>query len=177
MASTAATLVGQVVTIAVGAPPERITIRADSREIDCVCPTSLHDQIAGLSPGSIVEVAGEAAINSQGQVERLDRLDSISTFSPGPLRITRFEHDGIVFSLKEPLVVNVEFTDGLWVYHNSPLNLWGSGERREEAIADLHDNFAFLWQELAEERDEKLDSRAQDIKRLLLDLAVTRSET
>lgn len=91
------------------------------------------------------------------------------------LQIKRLEHNGRIFSLKEPLLVDVEFTDGLWVYHNLTLNLWGSGESRTGALSDLQDSFAFLWREIAEERDEKLDARALEIKRLLLDLVDTES--
>lgn len=44
-----------------------------------------------------------------------------------PLRISRFENAARVFQLKEPLVVDVEFDEGVWTYHNSLINLWGSG--------------------------------------------------
>ena len=175
MPSEAATLVGQVVAVCIGVAPEKITIRANSREVDCYCATPLRDQLARLPLGSIVEVAGEAAVDSQGQIQRLNRLDSIASLSPGPLRIARFESGGMVFSLQEPLVVEVELCDGLWVHHNSSLNLWGSGDSREAALVDLRDNFAFLWREFAEELDEKLDARALEIKRALLNLVATTS--
>lgn len=86
-----------------------------------------------------------------------------------PIRLTHFEYGGQRFSFRKPITVNVEYTDGIWVYHNEPLNLWGVGERREAALNDLHDNFAYLWREIAEESDDRLDDKAKEIKRALLE--------
>ena len=87
-----------------------------------------------------------------------------------PARIARFESDGVRYALAQPLEVTVEYQDGLWVYHNAELNLWGSGERREEAVKDLNSSFSCLWHELAEEEDSALDAEALRVKRLLLAL-------
>ena len=89
-----------------------------------------------------------------------------------PLKISRFATGGRTFRLKEPLLVDTDFDDGVWVYHSSLINLWGSGERPEDALRDLHENFAYLWDEIAQEADESLDGRALEIKRALLDLVV-----
>ena len=87
-----------------------------------------------------------------------------------PLRITRFVTTGRGFQLKRPLEVSADFNDGMWTYHSPLINLWGYGERPEYALCDLHENFAYLWDEIAQERDDLLDGRALDIKRSLLDL-------
>ncbi len=86
------------------------------------------------------------------------------------VRISRFEYDGTRYDLKKPISVQVEFIDGLWVYHNARLNLWGFGKAREEALRDLHENFAFLWREYAVEQDDALDETAQELKHRLLAL-------
>ena len=65
----------------------------------------------------------------------------------------------------------MNYTDNLWVYHNSAVNLWGSGERREDALRDLHANFAYLWKEFAEEDDALLDDKAREIKQALRQLS------
>lgn len=87
-----------------------------------------------------------------------------------PLKIAGFVTAGRAFSFKEPLVVQAEFDDGMWIYHNALINLWGFGERPEEALCDLHGNFAYLWDEIAQQRDESLDDGALEIKRNLLEL-------
>ncbi len=96
-------------------------------------------------------------------------MDTVST---DPICLSQFEHAGVRYNLREPLVVNVEYKEGLWVYHNESLNLWGYGERREDALSDLHENFAYLWKEFAEEADDILDEKAQALKRFLLELRV-----
>lgn len=87
-----------------------------------------------------------------------------------PLPISRFEHGGRAFSLREPLLVDVECDDGTWIYHNGRINLWGQGDSPEEALLDLQENFVYLWDEIAQERDELLDEPALEIKRSLLEL-------
>jgi hypothetical protein len=88
-----------------------------------------------------------------------------------PLRLARFNDGTQRHQLQRPLIVTVEYTDdGIWIYRNEELNLWGHGERRETALEDLHANFAYLWREFAEEKNDVLDSKARQLKRALLNL-------
>ncbi|MHB1036038.1 MAG: hypothetical protein ACYC35_16855 [Pirellulales bacterium] len=87
------------------------------------------------------------------------------------VRITSFEDSGVCYKLAEPLLIEIEFSDGLWVYHHEPLNLWGYGETPEKALGDLHANFGYLWREFAEEDDSVLDDKAKHLKQLLLSVA------
>jgi len=160
-------LVGELTKICIVTGPEKIAIRHKGREIECFYPESLRDQIANLMAGSMVEVSGDATIDSDGRVVQVDRIHEVFTVSMDPLRLTRFEAEGTVYHLKEPLVVDVEYSDEMWVFRNDLINLWGFGERREDALRDLHENFAYLWHEIAQETDELLDSHAIDIKRVL----------
>jgi predicted HicB family RNase H-like nuclease len=68
------------------------------------------------------------------------------------------------------VMLEVEYADSLWVYHNENLNLWGHGDHREDALRDLNQNFAFLWREYAEEADDVLDESARTLKQRLLAL-------
>jgi len=165
-----ATLLGELVKIHVGVSPEKIAVRVGGREIDCFYPNALRDQMANLLAGSMVEVTGDATIDSQSQVIKIDRVIDVTTISMDPLRITRFEYGGTRYQLKQPLMVEVELIDGLWVYHSPLINLWGYGERREDALSELYENFAYLWREFALEEDDVLDDRARQIKRRLLRL-------
>jgi hypothetical protein len=164
------TLVGELVKIHVDVGPEIIAIRHKGIEIQCHYPESLRDQVANLLAGSFVEVSGWATLDNEGRVKQIDSVLDVETVSMDPIRLARFEHAGVRYSLRKPVVVNVEYTDGLWVYHNEPLNLWGYGERREDAIKDLHENFAYLWKEVAEEDDVVLDDKALLVKRALLEI-------
>lgn len=84
--------------------------------------------------------------------------------------ISHFVATGRSFSFKEPLEVSAELDDGMWIYHNSLINLWGFCERPEDALRDLHENFAYLWDEIAQQHDDLLDGGALEIKRNLLKL-------
>ncbi|NLE37614.1 MAG: hypothetical protein GX621_06270 [Pirellulaceae bacterium] len=171
-----AIVVGELVKIHVDVGPHKITVLHKSREIDCHYSESMRDQIANLLAGSVVEVSGKATLDDTGAVKKLDVVFDVDTISMEPLRIPRFEHEGARYALREPLCVEIEFTDGLWVYHNSDINLWGYGERREEALRDLHANFDYLWKEIAQEDDSRLDSLAQGIKRQLKQIVAAPGE-
>ncbi len=162
------TIVGELIKIHVDVGPAKITVRQNSREIDCFYPDSVRDQISNLLAGSLVEVTGEATLDEQERVKHLDTVYDVSMVSMEPLRMMRFEHDNVVYPLKSPLLVTVEYRDGLWVYHSSSINLWGYGERREDALRDLHESFAYVWREFATEDDAVLDEKARQIKRALL---------
>lgn len=165
-----ATVVGELVKIYFDTGPEKITIRQRGVEIDCFYSESLRDEVANLLPGSYVEATGLGTVDHEGRVTRLDTVLGLEIVSMEPLRLTRFEHSGTRFELRKPIQVQVEYVDGLWMYRNEALNLWGCGERREEALRDLHANFAYLWKEFAEERDEVLDEKALALKLRLLEL-------
>jgi hypothetical protein len=109
----------------------------------------------------------------------IDEANEIVTLDMEPVRVARFEHHGAQYHLERPVMLEVEYADSLWVYHNETLNLWGHGERREDALRDLNENFAFLWREYAEEADDVLDESAKALKQRLLALgkgAATKAE-
>lgn len=165
-----ATVVGELVKIYFDTGPEKITIRQRGVEIDCYYSESLRDEVANLLPGSYIEATGLGTVDHEGRITRLDSVLGLEIVSMEPLRLTRFEYCGTRFELRKPLQVQVEYVDSLWVYRNEALNLWGCGERREEALRDLHANFAYLWNEFAEERDEVLDEKALALKRRLIEI-------
>jgi hypothetical protein len=107
----------------------------------------------------------ESKMRQEGAAQEVIAMES--------LRITHFDWNGARYQLKSPLMVQVEQADELWRYHYSPLNLWGYGATQLDALADLHENFDYLWHEFALERDEVLDEKAVVIKRQLQQLVQT----
>lgn len=93
------------------------------------------------------------------------------------LRISSLDSGGRLFTFKEPLVVDVDFDDENWIYHNPRLNLWGHGDTREDALRDMQENFAYLWDEIAQEQDDLLDDRAIELKQNLLQLVAGQTVT
>jgi hypothetical protein len=165
-----AVVVGELIKIHVDAGDDKITVRSRQRDIDCFYGDALRDQVANLIAGSIVEVSGFATFDSAQQVLKLHRMLDVQPVSMEPLRIARFEHDGRVFTLQSPIAVNVEYTDGLWVYHHPELNLWGYAARREDALRDLHQTFAYVYHDIAEDNEENLDAVARQLRERLLRL-------
>jgi hypothetical protein len=167
-----ATLVGELIKIHVDSGEDKITVRSGPREIDCFYPDSFRDQIANLLAGSIVEVTGRATLDDRGEVRKLSEVIDVDTVSLEPLRISRFEFAGRRYALSAPVTVTVTYSDGLWVYANESLNLWGYADRREDALRDLHESFDYMYREIAEEAEESLDNLAKQLKRRLRGLVV-----
>ena len=109
----------------------------------------MRNQVANLIAGSIVEVTGLATLNERDQIDRIHRVLSVEPVSMEPVRIARFEHAGQRYELVAAIAVNVEYTDGLWVYHHPALNLWGYADRREDALRELHESFDYLYRHIA----------------------------
>ncbi|MFA5863285.1 MAG: hypothetical protein WC975_01205 [Phycisphaerae bacterium] len=161
------TLVGVLTKIHVEVAPLKIAIQLSSgMEIDCYYEESLRDQITNLLAGSTVEVTGVVSRDMNERIKQIDRILDIDTVGTEPLRLNRIGR----VTLKFPVLFNVEYLDGLWLYRNEELNLWGRGNRREKALEDLGDNFDYLWREIAQEKDEHLEKKAIEIKKKLLTL-------
>lgn len=111
-------------------------------------------------------------MDDRGEVRKLTDVTDVDTVSMEPLRISRFEHAGRRHLLATPVTLAVNYTDALWVYSNEALNLWGYGERREDALRDLHESFDYLYREIVEEDDSALDAVARKLKASLLALSV-----
>jgi hypothetical protein len=92
-----------------------------------------------------------------------------------PLALNRIEHGEMVYSLRKPLLVDVEYLDGYWTLRNDALNLWGSDTDRSGALIDLQANFDYVWHEIACEADETLDAKACAIKEQLRGLVIEES--
>ena len=161
------TIVGELIKIHVDAGDDMITVRSQQRDIDCFYGDAMRDQIANLIAGSTVEVTGYATLSDRGQVSKMHQVLNAEHVSMEPLRIARFEHAGRVYHLANPLAVNIEYADGLWVYNHHGLNLWGYAERREIALKNLHADFADLYAQIAEEAPDNLDEIAGQLRERL----------
>lgn len=159
-----ATLVGQLIKISVDAGDDKITVRWRQRDIDCFYGDALRDQIANLIAGSSIEVTGFATLNERGDIAKIHEVTNVEHVSMEPLRMGRFEHGGRVFLLSTPVTVNIEYVEGLWVYHQPELNLWGYEGRREDALRELNAAFVIAYQDIAEEKEDKLDAKARELR-------------
>jgi hypothetical protein len=159
------TLVGVLTKIHVEVGPLKIAVQLSSGvEVDCYYDEGLRDQIINLLAGSTVEVTGVVTRDRNDRIQQIDRILDIDMVGTEPLRMSKIGGE----TLNVPVLFNVEYLDGLWIYRNEELNLWGRGNRREKALEDLKENFDYLWSEIAQEEDERLDKKAIEIKKKLL---------
>ena len=169
-----ATVVGMLTKIHYDVGPQKISVRvAPGNEVDCFYDDSLRDQIANLCAGGIVEVSGFATLDAEGRLMQLDAVTGVDAVSMEPVRMARFEHVGGVHKLREPISFNVESTDGLWIYSNAGLGLWGYAARREEALRELARAFDYAYADIALAEDDALEAKAVELKRRLLALVKT----
>jgi len=142
-------------------------------EVNCYYQDTLRDQIANLLVGSLVEVTG--LWSETGRGPQIDRVTEIDTVDTEPIRLRRLRCEGATYELSNPLTIEVEYTDGLWVYHSLDLNTWGIAERRDEAFASFCSDFDYMYEEIACEDDANLDRRALAIKQAMTHLVNTRT--
>jgi hypothetical protein len=75
--------------------------------------------------------------------------------------------NGRRFDFSSALTVLLELDDGMWCYDCPSLGMLGCAPSPEDAIARFENEFAFLWDEIASERDDALLPQAQDLERRL----------
>ncbi|NUQ35352.1 MAG: hypothetical protein HUU29_10475 [Planctomycetaceae bacterium] len=107
--------------------------------------------------------------------QQAERLFPFSTQPQRPNRLQShvawsLRHDGHIFVFNKPLDIDVTYHNDVWVYANDEFRLVGQGETKDEALADLSEEFAFIWDEYTQERDAQLHPSGKLLKQKLLDL-------
>ncbi len=163
------TIIGRLVMIRVGGR-DQIAIVSDQREIRCSYPSELEGVISQLVAGSLVEVTGVGRLDSQGIVQEISEVFSVDTVGLLPFRLKAFSWDNRRFILKRTLSCQPDFRNGLWVYECELLGLHAYAETREQAFRDFHEEFAAIWDGVAQEEDKALAPDALALKAELLNL-------
>jgi hypothetical protein len=166
-----ARIVGTLTKIHYDVAPQKLSVRVkQGAEIDCYYDESLREQVTNLCAGSIVEVVGWATLTNSGRIKQLDVVTGVEAVSMEPIRMTKFEHANRRYRLREALPFNIEFTEGVWAYSNDALGLRGYAFKRDEALRELNEAFDFVYQDIALEADENLETKAVELKKQLLTL-------
>lgn len=166
-----ARVVGTLTKIHYDVAPQKLSVRVQKgQEIDCYYDESLREQVANLCAGSVVEVVGWATLTNSGRIKQLDAVTGVEAVSMEPIRISRFEHAGRIYQLREAVPFNIEFVEGVWAYSNDALGIRGYAFRRDDALRELHEAFDFAYQDIALEADDALEDKAIELKRQLLAL-------
>jgi hypothetical protein len=160
------TIVGTLTKIHYEVSPEKIAVRVGpGNEIDCFYDDALRDQIANLCAGGIVEVIGIATLDVEGRIRQIDSVTAVEAVSMEPVRISRFDHGGRSYKLREAALFTIEFTEGVWAYANEALGVRGYAARRADALRELHEAFDYAYQDIALAEDDALIGRAIEMQR------------
>ncbi|MEA1944220.1 MAG: hypothetical protein U9N07_02605 [Euryarchaeota archaeon] len=84
-----------------------------------------------------------------------------------PFRTSSFHLNDRRFILREPVIRSPEYRNNLWVYECHRYGLHAFSEDRQEALRQLGEEFAFLYDGLINEPDEKLTPDAIELRDLL----------
>lgn len=161
------TISGDLVEIRVLAGRRHIVIRRQQREIVCYYPTEMEETITQLVAGSIVEVKGRAQLGDDGVVRQIDEVLDVSTIDLSPFRTSSFHFNDRRFILREPVICSPEYRNNLWVYECPRYGLHAFSEDRQDALRQLGEEFAFLYEGLINEPDENLTPDAIELRDLL----------
>ena len=82
-----------------------------------------------------------------------------------------------VYRLHHPIELMLETVDGGWICQEKTFSLSGFGETSITAVHSVFEDFAVLWEEIAQAPDEDLSEDAQRTKGALLRFVKSASET
>jgi len=89
---------------------------------------------------------------------------------PGFRIIDHISFGGRRFNLREPMHVTVSMDHGLWEYHADEFGIESFGPSKDAAEASFFEDFSVVYDQIAQESDERLTSEAIALKRALLGL-------
>lgn len=159
-------IVGTLTKIHYDVSPQQIAVRVGAgNELVCFYDDALRDQVTNLCVGGIVEVVGIASFDLDGRVKQIDSVTGIEAVSMEPVRISRFEHGGRPYKLKEAAPFAVEYSEGVWAYSNETLGIRGYAFKRDDALKELHEAFDFAYRDIGLANEEDLIGKAIDMRR------------
>ena len=86
-------------------------------------------------------------------------------FAPA-FKITReLQYGNCHFQLSEPINVQVEFRDGLWIHQSPELSILAYAPTRQQSLHSFCMDFAAIWEHIAQEDDINLTEEAKTLKR------------
>ncbi len=106
-----------------------------------------------------------------GKEEVMEVLD-IESIEENRFEIEELEYGGKVFLLAEPLCIEIDYKDELWILQNKELGIVAWGERFDIAWESFREDFWYLWEEIGKENEAVLDFEAVKLKRQLNEMII-----
>ena len=92
----------------------------------------------------------------------------MSVVSENQATLREIEHAGKIFRLNGPIVVSFFEEDALVYCEYAPLSILSFGRSRDDAARSFCEDFAMLWDVVAQSPDESLTADARAVKQQLL---------
>ncbi len=164
------TLTGLLYKIEVSTGERQLGLIVDNRKIRCFYTPDYEDAVRELVPGSLVEVEGRASLSASGRLERIEEILDARSVQLIPLYWRRVVYGNRLFRLRQPIEIQVDFREGLWIHEFEPLNLLAFAHTRSESLGAFRLQFVVSWDQLAQEDDSLLTRDAQAAKGRFRDL-------
>lgn len=84
-----------------------------------------------------------------------------------PFNTSSFRFNNTSFILKKPATCSLKHQNGLWMYECPRYGLHTFSENKQEALQQLNEEFAFLYDGLVHEPDDNLTPDAIELRDLL----------
>ena len=145
-------------------PPTRRTFKCHYKT-DEMAETIL--KLAAEDKDKLLQVCGNLILNDKDEPKMLSDLASIAFIDESPIEITSFERNNKRYSFKEPIQFKPCLDDSkqLYLLEYPELGIDIAVYTRAELKTEIEEQIVFLWEEYAEEDDEKLTSSALELKR------------
>lgn len=164
------TITGTLVRIEVQTAARQLGLSVNNRLIECHFTPEFEDAVREFIPGSLVEVEGRATLDANGEIVRLEEIIDARTVQLVPLFWRRVVCEHRNFVLQQPIQIDVEFQDDLWIHAFQRLGILAYAPARSESLDDFRTEFAALWDVIAQEDDANLTDDAIALKRRMLEL-------
>lgn len=92
------------------------------------------------------------------------------------IKLDVVEYDGVRFELGDPLPLELyrDHEQHTWVCESKELGILACGESPEQAVHSFSEDFAMLWEEIAQCPDDSLSEDARELKGILLQTVKSR---
>lgn len=84
-----------------------------------------------------------------------------------PFTTSSFSFNNTSFILKKPATCSLKYQNGMWIYECPRYGLHTFSENKQEALQQLDEEFAFLYDGLIHEPDDNLTQDAIELRDLL----------
>ena len=142
-----------------GNKPGRYTLNNGS---DTIRITFSDPKLAGYAGKGPCIVAGKVNYSEEGRITSVENVHEMVPLTT--IKYRRIISANGDVTLKVPVDVDVAFRDGKWILSNKDLGILSSKQRWDDAVADFHDYFIFLWTEYKMKGSDGLSDEEKEIR-------------